>query len=375
VRLAVVVVVVTGARGESCSRVQTRAMQQTFTDCSRNISETQHSDQAAGWECELVRAVVEECGKLWLRCHTAREVRRMRDLHIEALIRQYGGPGVMETCPVVREYRESGRSQDDPVEEVLCSDERTVEIQTEFQTCSHSTSTAVYQAIHSLSSAKLVANKLCKALTTIGTVCIKKLSECFAVEDLLQMRKSHLEEMKNFLLRISSEKVSDDALDNCKVMEYTEESFSEEIATEQESSGTEEATTASVTSSVTSVTPGVTTSEVGGKGYRSAEFTMSESVENGTETVIYKYLQNETALVGEEETAAEMKEVEEEEEEKEEEDAADESDDAVDHVSDESREEAERLQYSVGAGVPGGGAGLHLTSLSLLPPLLARLIL
>ena len=61
--------------------------------------------QAAGWECELVRAVVEECGKLWLRCHTAREVRRMRDLHIEALIRQYGGPGVMETCPVVREYR------------------------------------------------------------------------------------------------------------------------------------------------------------------------------------------------------------------------------------------------------------------------------
>ena len=246
-----------------------------------------------------------------------------------------------------------------------------MEIQTEFQTCSHSTSTAVYQAIHSLSSAKLVANKLCKALTTIGTVCIKKLSECFAVEDLLQMRKSHLEEMKNFLLRISSEKVSDDALDNCKVMEYTEESFSEEIATEQESSGTEEATTASV-SSVTSVTPGVTTSEVGGKGYRSAEFTVSESVETGTETVTKL---TETALVGEEETAAEMKEVEEEEEEKEEEDAADESDDAVDHVSDESREEAERLQYSVGAGVPGGGAGLHLTSLSLLPPLLARLIL
>ena len=46
-RLAVVVVVVTGAQGESCSRVQTRAMQQSFTDCSRNISETQHTDQAS----------------------------------------------------------------------------------------------------------------------------------------------------------------------------------------------------------------------------------------------------------------------------------------------------------------------------------------
>ena len=36
------------------------------------------------------------------------------------------------------------------------------------------------------------------------------------------MRKSHLEEMKTFLLRISEEKVSNNVFENCVVMEYVE---------------------------------------------------------------------------------------------------------------------------------------------------------
>jgi hypothetical protein len=36
------------------------------------------------------------------------------------------------------------------------------------------------------------------------------------------MRKSHLDEMKTFLIRISQDKVTNNAFDNCKVMEYVE---------------------------------------------------------------------------------------------------------------------------------------------------------
>ena len=95
-------------------------------------------------------------------------------------------------------------------------------IQTKFQTCSHSSATSVYQTIQDLTSVKIISDKLCKALTTIGTVCVKHLNECFAEDDVRQMRKSSLEEMKIFLLRISQGKVSNNALDDCKVMEYVE---------------------------------------------------------------------------------------------------------------------------------------------------------
>ena len=96
-------------------------------------------------------------------------------------------------------------------------------IQTKFQSCSHSSATSVYQTIQDLTSVKIISDKLCKALTTIGTVCVKHLNECFAEDDVRQMRKSSLEEMKIFLLRISQGKVSNNALDDCKVMEYAEE--------------------------------------------------------------------------------------------------------------------------------------------------------
>merc|ERR1712013_239897 len=42
------------------------------------------------------------------------------------------------------------------------------------------------------------------------------------VEDVKQMRKSHLEEMKTFLLRISEDKVAENVFENCVVMEYVE---------------------------------------------------------------------------------------------------------------------------------------------------------
>jgi len=210
------------ASGEQeCSVVEHKKMQGDFRNCSRRNTE-EHFNTEMGDTCELVKSVVKNCGELWNRCHTSREIRRMRDLHIEALVRQYGEQGELDSCEIVQEYRHSGRTLADPVEDETCTDEKTMEVQTKFQTCSHSTATSVYQTIQDLTSIKIIFDKLCKALTTIGTVCIKHLYQCFAEDDVRQMRKSHLQEMKTFLLRISEEKVTADVFENCKVMEYTE---------------------------------------------------------------------------------------------------------------------------------------------------------
>merc|ERR1719477_510533 len=105
--------------------------------------------------CGLVKSVVESCGEIWNRCYSSKEVRRMRDLHIEALVKQYGELGELDDCELVKKYRQSGRTLADPVEDVACSDEKTREIQTMFQTCSHSTATSVYQTIQDITSVKI----------------------------------------------------------------------------------------------------------------------------------------------------------------------------------------------------------------------------
>jgi len=137
-------------------------------------------------------------------------------LHIEALVKQYGDAGGLDSCDIIREYRGSTRSLD-AEDEALCSDDKTIQVQTKFQTCSHSTSTSVYQTIQDLTNVKIISEKLCKALTTIGFVCVKQLKECFSEDDVRQMRKSHLEEMIDFLLRIVQGKAPSNALDNCKL--------------------------------------------------------------------------------------------------------------------------------------------------------------
>jgi len=232
--------------GERCNLGQHREMQNEFRKCSRGFS----NDSSLS-PCKLVTKVVETCGEEWRACHGSKEVRQMRDLHIEALVRQYGGEEGKELaeCPVVREYRESGRTLEGGGEEIVCNDLQTLQIQQSFQNCSHEISTAVYEASLHIESSKLLAAKLCKALTDIGTVCVKHLRECFARDDVIQMKRSSLLEMKDFLIRIVNGKVEDDALDDCKagldavdtLEEYDDDEYDEpQVVLQGESGGNNE---------------------------------------------------------------------------------------------------------------------------------------
>jgi len=232
--------------GERCNLGQHREMQNDFRKCSRTFS----NDSSLS-PCKLVTNVVETCGEEWRACHGSKEVRQMRDLHIEALVRQYGGEEGKELaeCPVVREYRESGRTLEGGGEEIVCNDLQTLEIQQSFQNCSHEISTAVYEASLHIESSKLLAAKLCKALTDIGTVCVKHLRECFARDDVIQMKRSSLLEMKDFLIRIVNGKVEEDALDDCKagldavdtLEEYDDEDYDEpQVILQSENGGKNE---------------------------------------------------------------------------------------------------------------------------------------
>jgi len=260
-------------------------MQASFSNCSSQFT------QQSGQICQLLESVVDQCSKLWLACHSKKEVAKMRDLHINHLIKSYQENEDLEDCRVVKEYRMSGRAGDEAEDEILCDDDTTSAVLKKLGDCSHAISTKVYTDIVDLTNVKTIKTKLCKALSAIGTNCVKDLKQCFATEDLLQMKKSHLEEMQNFLLRISQGKVSADALDNCKILDYTQQTEDQlsHVTEATENQSDKEATTVlqskgkTTTSTTTTTTTTNMTTKV--KGSRSAEFEpQSEDSEDSDHT-------------------------------------------------------------------------------------------
>ena len=101
----ILLAVVNAAAGEQeCSVEEIKNMQGDFRNCSRRNTE-EHFNSEMVDTCGLVESVVVNCGEIWNRCHTSKEVRRMRDLHIESLVRQYGELGELDDCELVKEYR------------------------------------------------------------------------------------------------------------------------------------------------------------------------------------------------------------------------------------------------------------------------------
>jgi len=193
-----------------CDLEETRQMQRQFSSCSRQFSS--NPDLSS---CQIVESIVETCSEQWRQCHSDSEIRRRKELHLEALVRQYRLEGNRE-CRVVAEYRQSGRTTADRDNEIVCTDTKTLHITKQLQNCSHEISTRVYENTLELTRPQEITEKLCTALTDIANICIIQLKECFAPEDVKQMKKSSLEEMKEFLIRIVNGKVGRDALDNCR---------------------------------------------------------------------------------------------------------------------------------------------------------------
>lgn len=149
----------------------------------------------------------------------------MKDMHITGLVYQYSTEdtedlGVnVNQCDVVREYRESGRQdEEESGEDEMCTRTQSITVQNKFQTCSHSTSIQLQETLADITDSIVVTNSLCKALTNIGTVCVKILKECFSQEYVETIRNLQLEEMKDYLLQFVEGKVNNKSLSNCQVM-------------------------------------------------------------------------------------------------------------------------------------------------------------
>ena len=131
----------------------------------------------------------------------------------------------------------------------------------------------------------IIAEKMCKSLSKIGTVCVKPLSECYAIDDLKQIRKSYILEAKKYLLSFKHD-MSADALDNCKILDYTENlddmPVSDNMDTTNSDKQEEEVEEVTESTETTMVTEGesvTTTERIPAKPSRSAELDAQEDLD------------------------------------------------------------------------------------------------
>lgn len=106
-----------------------------------------------------------------------------------------------------------------------CKESETLKVQNKFQTCSHSMTSQFYETSLDLTNPRIIGQKMCDALITIETKCVPMLRQCFARDDVEQMKRSHMDEMKLFLVRIVKDKVGPIVIDNCSIVEVATEIY------------------------------------------------------------------------------------------------------------------------------------------------------
>lgn len=205
------------AQPKNCTPEENKDMQTQFTECTGRMTteyhkkaETKDKEEST---CDLFDSLINDCGTIWEQCHSVQDIRRMKDMQLEALLGQYSQLVTLDNCPLVQDW--DGQEEPEGSGSGSCSDRQYIQTQTKFQTCSHSISSDIYQKFQDISDPMEISKQVCSALINISTSCPDLLKECFTVGDVKQMVRLHLQEIKGYLIALSSVKVDNASIDSC----------------------------------------------------------------------------------------------------------------------------------------------------------------
>jgi len=204
-----------------CTESEHREMQTEFSECRSNLNREFHArdynDRDADL-CNMLDKIINVCAKKWHQCHSHQEIRKMKEMHTEAFIQHWERDSDLSSCHTVKRFRESLlMSNEETGPEGDCSDSESSASMSRFSSCSHATSTNVYNSILDHTTSNQITNILCTGLHNISTNCPVHLRPCFAPEDVEQIEMQHIKEMKKFFNRLMQDRIPETALDNCEV--------------------------------------------------------------------------------------------------------------------------------------------------------------
>ena len=150
------------------------------------------------WRCAAPRGTGEGLTPALpaLRCYPPVEVEGRRELYLESLLERNGGSG--QDCAVVRAYwarqqydedypYEEEEQADQEQQQELCSEQELVEVQTEFQECSHNITLLVAEEEEEAS--------VCLGLRSLRTSCAPLLSPCLRSDQVDTMLQAQIDQV------------------------------------------------------------------------------------------------------------------------------------------------------------------------------------
>ena len=93
-----------------------------------------------------------------------------------------------------------------------------MEIRIQFQICFHNTSTQLYKDIQNLTSGENVIDTVFQSLKDLSEDCFGYFLECFLVEDIIDVKKLHFEEVIKCLHNFADDKITKDQVSKCEAV-------------------------------------------------------------------------------------------------------------------------------------------------------------
>jgi len=226
----------TAVQATNCTQDENNRMQTQFTECSGRVTtayqKSMEEGDKEGATCNLFTNLLKDCGALWELCHSEDDIRKMKDMQLEALLGQYVDSGMvtLQDCAVVNEYWSAEGTEEEETGSNSCSDRQYIQTQTKFQTCSHEISSAVYSSFQDITDPKEIENSVCESLKKIASSCTPLLQACFVEQDIRQIVGMHLQEIQGYLISLSTIRVNITAVENCEAHDQFNDDYEEALS-------------------------------------------------------------------------------------------------------------------------------------------------
>jgi len=195
-----------------CTMDELQRMHKEYVQCRDNFTTTFHQSKSVRGDgaCEMVEKIINICSSRWEQCHTSQDMKKLKEIHLSSLIRQWEGELRRENCQTESLIREN-RAMD-------CSQEQSDADMNSAQSCVDTISRTLYGEAYLATDPQHLSNLYCASLANISTECATQLKNCYTTSEIEQLTFS----AKNEWYIILREVVSDDVpfkIPNCKEKE------------------------------------------------------------------------------------------------------------------------------------------------------------
>ncbi|TRY77453.1 hypothetical protein TCAL_08011 [Tigriopus californicus] len=159
-------------------------------------------------KCELITAVLDQCSVVYAQCFNQTELRQHQDTQLELLLhieKQKKAHEDLDLCPVVREYKESGR-REKLYPTALCTEHQVLIMTNGYNECTQQTNHDMQNNMsHNIKNRHAMMDIMCDGMFKAVHECSELLKECYSPANVEETKESQKILMEQIFNRVVSD--------------------------------------------------------------------------------------------------------------------------------------------------------------------------